>query len=170
MRSYTNNFLQIFLSLFLLFITLGTSTFGQDKRSLHGKVVTTDGAPADYATVQLKGTGYGCTTDEKGLFNLQVPEGRYTLMVSSVGYETVEREVDTAKGGHIHIKIKPVVTSLDEVVVVSTGVNRVKRSAFNAVAVDAKELQNTTKNLSEALAKAPGMKLRESGGVGRTCS
>lgn len=166
MRSYTNNFLQIFLSLFLLFITLGTSTFGQNKRSLHGKVVTTDGAPADYATVQLKGTGYGCTTDEKGLFNLQVPEGRYTLMVSSVGYETVEREVDTTKGGHIHIKIKPVVTSLDEVVVVSTGVNRVKRSAFNAVAVDAKELQNTTKNLSEALAKAPGMKLRESGGVG----
>lgn len=166
MRSYTNNFLQIFLSLFLLFITLVTPTFGQDKRSLHGKVVTTDGAPADYATVQLKGTGYGCTTDEKGLFNLQVPEGRYTLMVSSVGYETVEREVDTTKGGHIHIKIKPVVTSLDEVVVVSTGVNRVKRSAFNAVAVDAKELQNTTKNLSEALTKAPGMKLRESGGVG----
>ena len=50
--------------------------------------------------------------------------------------------------------------------VVSTGVSRLKRSAFNAVAVDTKELQNTTKNLSDALAKAPGMKLRESGGVG----
>jgi hypothetical protein len=49
---------------------------------------------------------------------------------------------------------------------VSTGVSRLKRSAFNAVAVDTKELQNTTKNLSDALAKAPGMKLRESGGVG----
>lgn len=34
------------------------------------------------------------------------------------------------------------------------------------MAVDTKELQNTTKNLSDALAKAPGMKLRESGGVG----
>ncbi len=55
---------------------------------------------------------------------------------------------------------------MDEVVVVSTGVSRVKRSAFNAVAVDAKELHNTTKNLSDALAKTPGMKLRESGGVG----
>lgn len=48
----------------------------------------------------------------------------------------------------------------------STGVSRVKRSAFNAVAVDTKELQNTTRNLSDALTKAPGMKLRESGGVG----
>lgn len=41
-----------------------------------------------------------------------------------------------------------------------------KRSAFNAIAVDTKEFQNSTKNLSDALAKAPGMKLRESGGVG----
>ena len=55
---------------------------------------------------------------------------------------------------------------MDEVTVVSTGVSRLKRSAFSAVAVDTKELQNTTKNLSDALAKAPGMKLRESGGVG----
>ena len=62
--------------------------------------------------------------------------------------------------------INPATTELDEVVVTSTGVSRIKRSAFNAVAVDTKELQNTTKNLSDALTKAPGMKLRESGGVG----
>lgn len=55
---------------------------------------------------------------------------------------------------------------LDEVVVVSTGVSRLKQSAFNAVALDTEELQNSTKSLSEALSKAPGLKLRESGGVG----
>lgn len=60
----------------------------------------------------------------------------------------------------------PEIQQLDEVTIVSTGVSRLKRSAFNAVAVDAKELHNTTKNLSDALAKAPGMKLREAGGVG----
>lgn len=65
-----------------------------------------------------------------------------------------------------NITISPETQQLDEVTVVSTGVSRLKRSAFNAVAVDTKELQNTTKNLSDALAKAPGMKLRESGGVG----
>lgn len=66
----------------------------------------------------------------------------------------------------LDLTMSPDVQQLDEVTVVSTGVSRVKRSAFNAVAVDTKELQNTTKNLSEALVKAPGMKLRESGGVG----
>ena len=52
--------------------------------------------------------------------------------------------------------------NLDEVVVVAGSVGRVKKSAFNAIAVDTKEMQNTTKNLSDALSKAPGLKLRES--------
>ena len=50
--------------------------------------------------------------------------------------------------------------------VTATGVGRVKRSAYNAIAIDTRGMQNTTKNLSDALAAAPGVKLRESGGVG----
>lgn len=89
-------------------------------------------------------------------------------MVSAVGYKTVEKPVTLLRGQRVrqNITISPETQQLDEVTVVSTGVSRLKRSAFNAVAVDTKELQNTTKNLSDALAKAPGMKLRESGGVG----
>ena len=60
--------------------------------------------------------------------------------------------------------LKPSVTELDEVVVTST-MRTVKKSAFNAVAVDTKELHNSTKSLSEALSQLPN-KLRESGGVG----
>lgn len=89
-------------------------------------------------------------------------------MVSAVGYKTVEKPVTLLRGQRVrqNITISPETQQLDEVTVVSTGVSRLKRSAFNAVAVDTKELQNTTKNLSDALAKALGMKLRESGGVG----
>lgn len=50
--------------------------------------------------------------------------------------------------------------------VTATGVGRVKRSAYNAIAIDTRGMQNTTKNLSDALATAPVVKLRESGGVG----
>ena len=50
--------------------------------------------------------------------------------------------------------------------VVANGVSRLNRSAYNAIAIDAKALQNSTSSLSEALAQAPGMKIRESGGVG----
>lgn len=102
------------------------------------------------------------------IYHVSAPAGNYTLVVSAVGYKTVEKPVTLLRGQRVrqNITISPETQQLDEVTVVSTGVSRLKRSAFNAVAVDTKELQNTTKNLSDALAKAPGMKLRESGGVG----
>ncbi|WP_455667914.1 TonB-dependent receptor [Phocaeicola sp.] len=134
-----------------------------------GKVISKEKQEiVDFATVYLKGTTYGCTTNEQGIYHLQAPAGKYTLVVSAVGYESVEKPVTLVRGERMkmNVVITPSITELDEVVVVSNGVSRIKRSAFNAIAVDTKELQNTTKNLSDALTKAPGMKLRESGGVG----
>lgn len=134
-----------------------------------GKVISKEKQEVvDFATVYLKGTTYGCTTNEEGIYHLHAPAGKYTLVVSAIGYKTIEKPVTLVHGERIkmNVMIAPSVTELDEVVVVSNGVSRVKRSAFNAIAVDTKEFQNSTRNLSDALAKAPGMKLRESGGVG----
>ena len=60
--------------------------------------------------------------------------------------------------------------TLGEVTVMANGVGRVKQSAFNTVAISTREMQNTTKNLSDAHAKAPGLRLREAGGVGSDMS
>lgn len=136
---------------------------------LSGIVKSTDKSPVDFATVYLKNTNFGCTTNEKGEYRLNAPAGEYTLVVSAIGFETYEKNVTISKHHHHNnhrVILKPSVTELDEVVVVSNGVSRLKRSAFNAVAVDTKDMKNSTKSLSDALAKAPGMKLRESGGVG----
>lgn len=142
-------------------------SFAQSDAVLSGKVSSSEGV-VDFASVYLKGTELGCTTDEKGLFHLKVPEGQYTLVVSAVGYQTVEQVVQAKneERQRLHIHLSTDVKELEEVVVVSNGVSRVKKSAFNAIALDTKALQNSTQNLSEALAQAPGMKLRESGGVG----
>ena len=135
---------------------------------ISGKFLSTEKEVVDFATVYLKGTGYGGITNQEGIYHVSAPAGDYTLVVSAVGYKTVEKPVTLVRGQRVrqNVTITPETQQLDEVTVVSTGVSRVKRSAFNAVAVDTKELQNTTRNLSDALTKAPGMKLRESGGVG----
>lgn len=135
---------------------------------ISGKVLSTEKTTVDFATVYLKGTNYGGTTNEEGIYHLQAPAGEYTLVVSAIGYKTVEKPVKLMRGERtkMNVVISPQATELDEVVVVSNGVTRLKRSAFNAVALDTKALQNSTQNLSEALAQAPGMKIRESGGVG----
>ena len=157
------------LSLFFL-SACAFSTYAQKpgKTMISGKVISTEKEVVDFATVYLKGTGHGGITNQEGIYHVSAPAGNYTLVVSAVGYKTVEKPVTLLRGQRVrqNITLSPETQQLDEVTVVSTGVSRLKRSAFNAVAVDTKELQNTTKNLSDALAKAPGMKLRESGGVG----
>lgn len=146
----------------------GVAVANAQPAMLSGRVLSSEKEIIDFATVYLKGTNQGGITNAEGIYHLKARAGRYTLVVSAVGYKTVEMPIELQSGQRQkqNITLTADVQQLDEVTVVSTGVSRVKRSAFNAVAVDTKELQNTTKNLSEALAKAPGMKLRESGGVG----
>ncbi len=139
---------------------------GQDGM-ISGKVLSADGEPIDYATVSLKSTSYHCSTNEKGLYHLTAPAGSYTLVISSVGFEKTEIKIDIVSGQRkkLNVKLKPV-TQLAEVIVVGNPLSKVKNSAYNATAVNTQDLVNTTKTLSEALSKAPGMKIRESGGVG----
>lgn len=152
----------------LLLVFLPVAAKAQSGTMISGKIISTEKEIVDFATVYLKGTNYGGTTNEEGIYHLKAPAGNYTLVVSAIGYKTVEKQVKLIDGQRVkqNITITPQAEELDEVVVVSNGVSRLKRSAFNAIAVDTKELQNSTKNLSDALGKAPGMKLRESGGVG----
>lgn len=156
------------LTFALLLVFLPVAAKAQSGTMISGKIVSTEKEIVDFATVYLKGTNYGGTTNEEGIYHLKAPAGNYTLVVSAIGYKTVEKQVKLIDGQRVkqNITITPQAEELDEVVVVSNGVSRLKRSAFNAIAVDTKELQNSTKNLSDALGKAPGMKLRESGGVG----
>lgn len=64
------------------------------------------------------------------------------------------------------VVLRPATTELEVVVIHASGVSRVQQSPFNTVAIDTMALQNTTKSLSDALSQLPGMKLRESGGMG----
>lgn len=133
-----------------------------------GKILSAEGGVVEYATVYLKGTTYGCTSDLDGIYHLKAPAGQYTLVVSAIGYESVEQKVILANNERIKLNmtIKPVSEQLDEVVVVGGGVSRVNQSAFNAVAVDAKKLYNTTLDLAHVLDNVSGIKIREEGGVG----
>lgn len=137
---------------------------------IEGRLTTTDpkGEPAAYATVYAVGTTYGTATDGEGRYRMEVPAGSYMLRVSLIGYGTVECHVLATDGSttRCDVTLSPHTTELETVEVTATGVERVMRTPYNVVAIDTEEMANSTKNLSDALAKMPGMKLRESGGVG----
>ena len=61
---------------------------------ISGKIISTEKETVDFATVYLKGTTYGGTTNEQGIYHLKAPAGDYTLVVSAIGYKTVEKGPD----------------------------------------------------------------------------
>ena len=136
--------------------------------SIFGKVFSDAGEIIGHATVFIKGTEYFSYTDKNGIYRLNIPAGEYTITVSAIGYENYERKINIPEGKSVkhNVRLKPSITHLEGSVVTGNSIGRVKRSAFNAVAVETKSLQNSAKNLGDALTRLPGMKLRESGGVG----
>jgi TonB-linked SusC/RagA family outer membrane protein len=55
-----------------------------------GKVTDENGEPLPGATVKVKGTTYGAVADADGNYMISLPEGNYTLVVSYIGFKTVE--------------------------------------------------------------------------------
>ncbi len=134
---------------------------------LSGVVLSEDGSPLQYATVALKGTTQGTTTDAEGRYELRVAPGEHCVEVSMLGYDAEQHTIVASKArAELNFELAESSTHIDEVVIKASGVEQMRRSPFNAVVVDAQSLANSSKNLSDALAKAPGLKLRESGGVG----
>ena len=90
-----------------------TSKHGQS--SIYGQVKATDGTPADYASVYLKGTAHGCVTDERGRFRMHAPAGEYTLVVSALGFETYEAafSLDERDEKEMNLRLRPAAIELD---------------------------------------------------------
>ena len=106
------------LSLFFL-SACAFSTYAQKpgKTMISGKVISTEKEVVDFATVYLKGTGHGGITNQEGIYHVSAPAGNYTLVVSAVGYKTVEKPVTLLRGQRVrqNITISPETQQLDEV-------------------------------------------------------
>ena len=63
------------------------------------------GEPMMFTNVYLKGTTFGGSTNENGYFNInRIPDGRYTLLITSVGYDTIRETFNLSKGQSISRK------------------------------------------------------------------
>ena len=158
------------LSLTLAFIAGTNHLSGQARKQamVSGKVFSTSNEIMDFATVQVKGTSIGTRPNEKGIYHLKVDAGKHTLVFKAMGYATVERTVTLQAGERqkLNVKMHQKDMELAEVKVEASHVGRINKSAFNAVAVDLKGMAGLNKNLAEVLTTVPGVKLRETGGMG----
>ena len=94
----------ILTSLFLVLNVM--AAIAQDENSIKGFVYEeSTGEPMMFTNVYLKGTTFGGATDENGYFNInRIPDGRYTLLITSVGYDTISETFNLSKGQSVNRK------------------------------------------------------------------
>lgn len=140
------NLLILFLSL-ALFRLYGA----EPPRNIAGTVLDEHDEPLVGATVRIDGVKGGAATDLDGKFSLTAPSDKTaTLIVSCFGYTT--QKVHAAKDtGQMTIKMVPLDTQIDEVVVIGYGTAKKSELTSSVETISAKDL-----------AKIPSMNLDQS--------
>ena len=156
--------------IFLLFTALLCTTISRaaGDYEVRGRVTDQQGHPVPQAVVVIRGTRHHALTDSAGVYKLERLAGQQALTVSAIGYRQVTHALKVSADSVVvlNFRLFPLQNSLREVEVTTSRIGRLRHSAFNTIAIDTHALQNTTKSLGDALAAAPGVKVRETGGVG----
>ena len=109
-------------------------------RTITGKVTDDNGRPIVNATVLIKETGAGTSTDVGGNFSIQTDTRSKTLVISYIGMAS--QEITIGNRTTINTTLKQEGRSMDEVVVVAYG-TQVKKKVTGAISrVNGRDLEN----------------------------
>ena len=149
----------LFVALFFVTATV----LGQTK--ITGTIVDETNQPLPGASVLVKGTTNGTSTDFNGKFSLQAKSNSGVLVVSFIGYKPNEVAFSSSKK-NLTIKLQEDAGSLDEIVVVSNSfaIDRKTPVAVSTVKAADIELKLGTQEFPEILKSTPGVYATKSGG------
>lgn len=132
--------------------------------TITGQVLDAKDNPVPGATVQIKGTKKGTKTDGDGNFVITGASSNVILVVSSIGFET--REV-FVRGKSIQIKMKEVISSLDEKVVVGYAITTPRYNIGSVTHIKGEAIANTpgSNPLLALQGRVPGMFITQTTGL-----
>ncbi|WP_461533739.1 SusC/RagA family TonB-linked outer membrane protein [Sinomicrobium sp.] len=114
------------------------------QRTITGTVRDVEGNPLPGVSIRIKNSRRGVATDFDGNYSLNISSSESTLVISSIGYNS--REIVVGDRSYLLITLETSVDELDEVVLVSTGYQEVKKDQLTGAAsvVGASELNQRT--------------------------
>ncbi len=132
---------------------------------IHGHVIDrSTGEHLPYIVVMLKGTTIGVATESTGHYMIRnVPEGTFTVEVSSVGYKTQTREINIMKGRsyEVNFTLEEDHVQIDGVIVSATRSETTRRMSptlVNVVGMDTYDRTNAT-TVAQGLSFQPGVRV-----------
>ncbi|MGZ8556704.1 MAG: SusC/RagA family TonB-linked outer membrane protein [Chitinophagaceae bacterium] len=149
-----------FVFLSVLILSFSVSGWAQNKVS--GRITDDNGAGISGASVVVKGTTTGVTTDNNGYFSIDATRGA-TLVFSSISY--TQQEIKVGSSATMDVKLASATGSLGEVIVVGYGTQRKKDITGSVVSVGEKTLDEVpAANLTMALqGRAAGVDIARTG-------
>lgn len=105
------------LTILIITFFLSFTVFAQ--KTVKGVVKDNNGVPLMGATVLVKNTIKGTTTDFDGNYSIQLPANSNTLVFSFMGFDS--KEITIGDVLTINISLKPSAEALDEVIVIGYG-------------------------------------------------
>lgn len=129
------------LVLALAFMTIANPILARQGSAIVVTGTVTDeeaGLPLPGLTILVKGTTTGTVTDNNGNYTIQAPNSESILVFSYVGYAT--QEIEVGNQTTINVVMGPDVNSLEEVVVVGYGTQKVTNLTGAVDVVDGKAL------------------------------
>ena len=143
--------------------------YAQQVATVKGRISAGE-EPIVGAVVQLKELKKYAVADAQGNFSLLVPyrKASYTFTIESMGYKTQERTLTIAQPVvELNVTMEEEITALTGITVEAiTPIKQLEKSAYNVAAIDASKLTHLNSNAADMLAKASGVKVRETGGMG----
>ena len=155
------------IQIFFLFIFFTPVIFSQGV-TLSGYIAGPDSIFVPGATITLSGTTLGTVTDKKGFYKMsKIIPGTYTLRVSFVGFETLEKKVNISNPeNHFDFYLKESNIDLNEVVVTGTKSEITLKNVpvLTQVISARKMLELGITNATDALQNmVPGINIRHEG-------
>lgn len=145
--------------LFLLFSCFAvTSAFAQN--TVRGKITNSAGEPVVGASVVVKGTGTGTSTNAEGNYSIAATAGDI-LVITSINY--AEKEVPVGSSNTLDIQLSISGNDLGEVVVVGYGTQRKEAVTGSVASISGNSLREVpSANIAQAMqGRLPGVELSQ---------
>ncbi|MBB1285740.1 TonB-dependent receptor [Flavisolibacter sp. BT320] len=145
---FTNNLREAGILLLLLSV-FAFSAFAQNNLTVRGRIIDDKNQPLNGASVTVKGTATGTTTNENGEYQISAPANG-TLVISSIGFPT--KEIPVSGQATHNVTMTASTTDLEQVIVVGYGTQRREAVTGSVASIGGDRLREVpTSNVSQAL-------------------
>lgn len=152
------------LPIMLAFCLIAGSSSAQ--RMVNGTVISSaDNEPIPGASIQIKGTTTGTITDIDGTFSISVPNNDAILVITYIGYTSLERQVGNQT--QLNVILNEDVKQLGEIVIVGYGEQDRKTLTSAISSVSAKDIENLPMPSPDQMmqGRAPGVLISANSGT-----